>query len=43
MISFVSRYLNGTGFFDPSGLKSLSIRWVEHTLITASLDRVYRS
>jgi hypothetical protein len=38
-----SRYLNGGGFFNGSGFKSLSMRWIELTLITASLDSVYRS
>ena len=39
MFSWIFRSLKGTGFFDSSGFKSLIIRWVEQTLITASIDR----
>ena len=43
MIPCNSRYLKGTGLLDSSGLKSLSIRWIEHTFSIASLDSVDHS
>ena len=35
--------MNGTGVFDGSGFKSLSIRWIELTWIIAALDPADRS
>ena len=43
MIGCNSRYLNGTRSFVSSGLRSLSIRWIEQTFSIASLDPVDHS
>jgi hypothetical protein len=43
MFACDTRYLEGAGFLASSGSKSLSIRWIEQTLIIASLDSVDHS
>ena len=43
MFACNSRYLEGAGSLDISGLESLSIRWIEHTLIIAPLQSVDHS
>jgi hypothetical protein len=43
MIDCNSRDMKGACLLDVSGFKSLSIRWIEQTLIIASLDSVDHS